>query len=62
MQLAMGLNAYHEFVNFSFADKSSLSKVSTDVSASVKTVAVKHAVDIIKQIRDAVTLDVQTRY
>ncbi|CAG5073396.1 Similar to NOF: 120.7 kDa protein in NOF-FB transposable element (Drosophila melanogaster) [Cotesia congregata] len=57
MQLAMGLNAYHEFVNFSFADKSSLSKVLTDVSASVKTVAVEHAVDIIKQIRDADTLD-----
>lgn len=61
-QLTMGLNAYHEFVNLSFADKSSLSKISTDVSASVKSIAANHAVNVIKQIRDAVTLDVQTRY
>ncbi|KAH0555462.1 exosome complex component rrp45 [Cotesia glomerata] len=61
-QLTMGLNAYHEFVNLSFADKSSLSKISTDVSASVKSIAANHAINVIKQIRDAVTLDVQTRY
>ncbi|KAK0091256.1 hypothetical protein PV326_003511 [Microctonus aethiopoides] len=60
VQLTMGLNSYRELCGCDYINRSS--KVRTDVMSIVMNNAANYAVDLLKQIRESVKIDVEARY
>ncbi|KAK0162512.1 hypothetical protein PV327_006285 [Microctonus hyperodae] len=60
-QLTMGLNSYRELCCLHF-DHTTRSGVATDVVSTVMNNAANYAVDLLKQIRESVKIDVKARY
>ncbi|XP_063979822.1 exosome complex component RRP45 [Diachasmimorpha longicaudata] len=60
-QLTMGLNAYRELCCLHF-DHTSISRISTDVLSLAMKDAVNYATNLVRQIKETVKIDVESRY